>query len=95
MKEVIQEMINEERLKSMTREEMAHFLSGITGEVGYDLHGAIDFQDYINQQVCSDMDICPISRKMCMMHKGIDDSCPYEPWQRVDHWLSMPSDKKN
>ncbi len=72
-------MTNEERIKSMTEEELAHFLSGITGEIGFDMDGAPGFHEYVDNQICRDQDICPISGKTCLMNQGVDDSCPYEP----------------
>lgn len=78
----------------MTDEELAHFLSGITGEIGYDLDGAPGFHEYVNNLICRE-DICPISNKPCLMAQGIDDSCPYKPWQRILFWLQMPAKKSN
>lgn len=59
-------MTNEEKIRSMTDEELAHFLSGITGEIGYDLDGAPGFHEYVNNLICRE-DICPISNKPCLM----------------------------
>ena len=88
-------MTNEERIKAMPEEELAHFLSGITGEIGYDLDGAPGFHEYVDNQICLDQKICPISGKTCLMNQGVDDSCPYEPWQRIQFWLSLPSKESN
>lgn len=83
-----------ERIQSMSNGELAIFLSGISGEVGYDLRGAVDFHDYVNHIVCDDKVICPINHKRCLMNDGVDDSCPYEPWQRIQYWLNLPADEK-
>ena len=75
-------MTNEERIRSVTEEELAHFLSSITGEIGYDLlNGAPGFHEYVNDLICQE-DVCPISEKPCLMAQGIDDSCPYKPLGR-------------
>lgn len=88
-------MTNEERIKNMSDEELAHFLSGITGEIGYDLNGVDDFHDFVNHQICDDQDIYPLDGKECQLNHGIDDSCPYDPWQRIQYWLHMPAKENN
>lgn len=88
-------MTNEERIKTMSEEELAHFLSGITGEIGYDLDDAVDFHDYVNHQICGGKNTCPINGKECQLNHGIDDSCPYEPWERILFWLRMPAKENN